>query len=153
VNGRLALGALTIFALGCDGIVTDNLKDDWPIKHQIVVLPGFVRFTPLDLSLDVGVDVFSYVLPSRPSADEVFARVASQLGREPCFKVSTRSANEVHFRCARSPGAPWFEEYAMAYRATDGRVTVMWGNFDSNVEVSQQYEFFASSFRHWASKE
>jgi hypothetical protein len=29
----------------------------------------------------------------------------------------------------------------------------MWGNFDSEVEVNQQYQYFDASFWHWAKQE
>jgi hypothetical protein len=135
---------------GCDGTITQRVERDWQDTHRLALAPGYSEFRGRDISVDVGVAIFSYRL--HDASENVLDLIANRIQtNEPCYRVFLRSTNEMRLRCpTRTFGFEGFDEYAIRWHGPAELVTVMWGNFDSETEVGQQYAYFEESFRRLA---
>lgn len=147
ISGLLIAACLSVSA--CDGVITADLERAWQTKHRSVIIPKFTDFRGLDVSVDVGVDIFSYRLPEDVTAAEAVRRIEEQVRTlEPCYQVVvSKGPDELRLRCPTETfGYHGFEEYLVHVNPSTRRATIMWGNFDSDVEVNQQYQYFQASF-------
>jgi hypothetical protein len=146
---RLLTVVAAVAVSACDGFISSDLERAWQTKHRTALVSGYSDFRGLDISVDVGVDIFTYRFPETQMSTEILSTLEKQIRTaEPCYSVFLRAADEIRLRCATETlGYHGFDEYAVHANQTAHRVTVMWGNFDSEVEVNQQYGYFDSSFR------
>jgi hypothetical protein len=115
----------------------------------VALLPGYTEFKGLGGSGDVGVAIFSYRLPPDVEGMNGAAVVARQIERGSCHRPVTRDALEVQLRCKENSAAGAFREYRVRVNPKTRRVTVMSGDFDSEVEIAH-YDGFAAMFRKHA---
>jgi hypothetical protein len=138
--GLIIAAAAMAFAGGCDGVITKGTE-----HHARAILPGDIAFRGLDTSADVGIDIFEYQLPPGLPTESAVSRIAAQIERGSCYRRVTDGKHEAQLRCENPYGSAKgaFEEYRIRVRPGSRRVVVMYGDFDSRVEIESYHEVAA----------
>lgn len=148
LSHRTALIAMAAVVLGgCDGFITEGTEEAWKEKYALALLPGYTEFKGLGISADVGVAVFSYRIDV--GGANAAALVARQIESGSCFRPVATTALEAQLRCKTARAMGPFEEYRVRANPNTRRVTVMYGDFDSQAEIDH-YDRFATMFRKHA---
>ena len=136
---RLPVCLLLSVLLACDGVITNHTERDWQERFRASLVPGYTDFRGLEISADIGVAIFQYRLPEGINGSDAIATIARQLEASTCARVVRRDALQAQLRCANpNPGTPnGFEEYRAVLNQQARTVVVMYGDFDSESEISR----------------
>gem|GEM_PF-3875958 len=142
VSKRVAINCLFI---ACFAILTESMSSmsstrpssyevrHWEAIHGPILPNGYSDFRGHWQSHDVGVQIFSFSVPTDRNCDAVFDDLSQRL---PAFRMHERSSNKMALRRNIGESATdGFDEYRFVCMRESNRVFAMFANLDSEMEM------------------
>jgi len=133
--------ACLLFTVACDSRPGYFATKAWQQSHREAILDGYSNFKGYYFEDDVGVSIFGYQLMPRLTAKDIFDKLIKRLDSDGYKVISTKSNELVMRRAVSYSKHGGFDEYRFFVQEESGRVTVMFANLDSKVELDRYKEF------------
>jgi hypothetical protein len=103
----------------------------WEVNISEGFINGYTNYTAYWVDGDIGAGLFGYTIPGSKTSEEVFAILKKQSSGH---YVEKETSETLILRKKLSYGTNAFDEMNFLFDPVRGRMTVLWGNFDSPTE-------------------
>jgi len=144
--------ASLLFAVACDSRPSSITTKAWQQSYRQAILEGYSNFRGYYFEDDVGVVIFGYQLTPQITAKDIFDKLIKRLNSDGYKVISTKPNELVMRRPVSYSKYGGFDEYRFVVQEESGRVTVMFANLDSKVELDRYKEFVNEFYKICQSK-